>query len=73
MFMFFLHRKQGFLIFGCISYVINVCMEEVIVDIICGKQLDGGDCTHTRLYTYVAANIFSNLNENKMSDIKTPV
>ena len=45
--MFFLHRKQGFLIFGCISYVIDSCMEEVIVDVIYGTQLDlnGGDCT----------------------------
>ena len=53
--MFFLHRKQGFLIVGCISYVINSCMEELIVDIIHATQLDlnGGDCTpHTLQWIY---------------------
>ena len=69
--MFFLHRKQGFLIVGCISCVISSCMEEVNVDAMYGTQLDlnGGDCTpHTLQRIY-----FSNINENKMSDRETPV
>ena len=63
---FFIHRKQDFSIF-CIPFIIDSCMEEVLVGVIYSTLLDSiegdlrpPDHMHRRQY------IFSNINEKKI-------
>ena len=69
--MFFLHRKQDFTNFCFIPCFINSCLEEVQVGAIYNTLLDSneGDLSpHASQTIY-----FSTINENKISDRKTPV